>query len=55
MSSKTLRLIGILFLVAATVLAVLNLKSVADLGALWAALPLMIIGIVLIAIARKSK
>ena len=55
LSSKTLRLIGILFLVAAAVLAVLNLKRVADLGTLWVSMPLLIIGIALIAMAGKRK
>jgi hypothetical protein len=55
MSSKTLRLTGFLFLVAATILAVLNLKSVADMGTLWVSIPLLMIGIVLIAIAGKRK
>jgi len=55
LSSKTLRLIGILFLVTAAVLAVLNLKRVADLGTLWISMPLLIIGIALVAIARKRK
>ena len=55
MSSKTLRLIGIVFLVASAVLAVLNLKNVADLGTLWVSIPLLIIGIALIAMAGKRK
>ena len=55
MSSKTLRLIGIVFLVAAAVLAVLNLKRVADLGTGWVSMPLLIIGIALIAMARKQN
>ena len=55
MSSKTLRVIGILFLVAAAVLAVLNLKRVADLGTFWVSMPLLIIGIALITLARKRK
>ena len=55
LSSRTLRLIGILFLVVSAVLAVLNLKMVADLGTLWISTPLMIIGIALIAMARKRK
>ena len=55
MSSKTLRLIGIFFLVGAAVLAVLNLKRVADSGTLWVSMPLLIIGIALITMARKRK
>ncbi len=55
MSSKTLRLIGIVFLVAAAVLAVLNLKRVADLGTGLVSMTLLIIGIALIAMAMKRK
>jgi hypothetical protein len=55
LSSKNLRLIGILLLITAAVLAVLNLKRVADLGTLWVSIPLLIIGIALIAMARKRK
>jgi hypothetical protein len=55
LSAKTLRLIGIVFLVAAAVLAVLNLKRVADLGTVWVSMPLLIIGIALIAMARNRK
>jgi len=46
-------LIGILFVVAAAVLAILNLKRVADAGTLWISMPLFIIGIALVAMARK--
>ena len=48
-------MIGILFLVAAAVLAVLNLKRVADLGTFWVSTPLLIIGIALITMARKRR
>ena len=40
MSATTLRLIGILFLVGAAVVAVLNLKRVANLGMIWLSAPL---------------
>ena len=53
MSAKTLRLIGIVLVAAAAVLAVLNLKRVADAGTLWISMPLFIIGIALVAMARK--
>ncbi len=55
MSSRTLRLIGILLAVAAAVLAILNLKMVADLGTLWVSIPLLIIGIILVAMSRKRE
>ena len=55
MSFKTLRLTGFLFVIAAAILAILNLKGVADLGTLWVSTPLLIIGIALIAIAGKRK
>ena len=55
MSPKTLRLIGIIFLVGAAVLAVLNLKRVADLGMPWVSPPLLIIGMVFIILARRRK
>jgi hypothetical protein len=45
--------IGILFLVAAVVIAVLNLKRVANLGMLWLNAPLLVIGIALILAARR--
>ena len=53
MSSTRTRLIGVLCLIAAAVLFVLNLKRVADLGTFWVALPLLLAGLVLIARSRK--
>jgi hypothetical protein len=55
MTPTTLRLIGILFLVAAVVLAILNLKRVADLGMIWAGPALMIIGAAFMVLARRSE
>ena len=55
MSPKTLRLIGILCLVAAVVLALLNLKRVADAGTFWFVPPLLIIGLGCIARARRAR
>ena len=55
MSAAALRFIGFLFLVAAAVVAVLNLKRVANLGMMWLSPPLMIFGIALIAIAARNK
>ena len=54
MSPKAMRLAGILFVVAAAVLMILNLKRVADLGSYWTAIPLFVIGIALIARSRKA-
>lgn len=55
MSPTTLRTIGILFLIAAAVLAVLNLKRVANLGTFWISSPLLIIGMAFIILAGKRK
>ncbi len=55
MSAKTLRMIGILFLVAAAVVAVLNLKRVANLGMLWLSPPLLIVGVAFVALAGRRK
>jgi hypothetical protein len=46
-------LIGIILLVAAAILAVLNLRRVADLGMTWVSPPLLIIGMVFIILARR--
>ncbi|HTF36900.1 MAG TPA: hypothetical protein VK651_01220 [Blastocatellia bacterium] len=53
MSSQTLRIVGIVCLVAAVVLFILNLKRVADAGTFFVALPLGFIGIVLLARSKK--
>jgi hypothetical protein len=54
MSAGTLRLIGILFLLSAAVLMILNLKRVADMGTFWVGLPLLLIGVILVARSRKA-
>jgi hypothetical protein len=54
MSATTLRLLGILFLVGAAVVAVLNLKRVANLGMIWLSAPLLIVGIGLVAAGRRK-
>ena len=54
MSLKAMRLAGILFIVAAAVLMILNLKRVANLGSYWTAIPLFVIGIALVARSRKA-
>lgn len=55
MPPKIRYFIGMVFLVAAAVLAVLNLKRVADLGTYWVAGPLLIIGIAFVISARRRK
>ena len=55
LSASALRVIGFLFLVAAAVLAILNLKRVANLGMPWIAPPVMIIGIAFVAMAARKK
>jgi hypothetical protein len=42
------------FLVAAAVVAILNLKRVANLGMIWLAAPLLIVGVALMAAARRK-
>lgn len=54
MSASTLRFFGILFLLSAAVLLVLNLKRVADMGTFWVAIPLLFIGIILVTRSRKA-
>lgn len=55
MTPPVLRLIGILFLIAAVVTAVLNLHRVANLGMPWLAPLLMVFGAVLVIFARRGK
>ena len=55
MSATTLRVIGILFLVAAAVVAILNLKRVANLGMMWLSPPLLIVGVALVTLAARNK
>ncbi|MGH9873763.1 MAG: hypothetical protein ACRD9S_15040 [Pyrinomonadaceae bacterium] len=54
MSATTLRVIGFLFLVAAAIVAIMNLKRVANLGMVWLSPPLMIVGIALLAVSRRK-
>ena len=49
-----MRLAGILLLVVAAVLMILNLKRVADLGTFWVALPIFLIGVVLVARSKRA-
>ena len=53
MNPALLRLIGILFLVAAVVAAVLNLHRVADLGMPWLGPLLLVLGAVFLVFARR--
>ena len=55
LSAKTFRIVGILFLAAAAIVAVLNLKRTANLGMLWLNAPLLVIGIAFVAIAGRRK
>ncbi len=55
MTSFVLGLIGVLFLVAAVVVAVLNLHRVANLGMPWLAPPLMLVGVALVILARRRN
>ncbi len=55
MSPKTMRVIGIVFLVVAAVLSVLNLQRVANAGTFWLAPPLMIIGLAFVVRARRAR
>lgn len=55
MTSSALRVIGILFLVAAAVAAVLNLHRVANLGMPWLAPLFMIVGIAFVSFAKRGS
>ena len=57
MKPTTMRLVGIVFLIAAAVLMILNLKRVANLGTFWVGLPLFFAGLAFIvrAKARSSQ
>jgi hypothetical protein len=55
MTPGTRRVIGILLMLSAVVLLILNLRRVANLGTYWVAMPLFIIGLVLVATARRGR
>ncbi|HUQ31712.1 MAG TPA: hypothetical protein VM095_06310 [Pyrinomonadaceae bacterium] len=55
MTPATERIIGIVFMISAAVLLVLNLKRTANLGSYWVAFPLFIIGIVLLGRSRRAE
>jgi hypothetical protein len=44
-----------LFLVTAAVVAVLNLKRVANLGMMWLSPPLLVVGIAFVGLAARKK
>lgn len=53
MSSKILRLFGILFMVGAAVVAVLNLHRVANLGLPWVTFLLMAFGLACVGLSTR--
>jgi hypothetical protein len=55
MNYSILRITGILFLIAAIVAAVLNLKRVANLGMPWLAPLLIILGAALTIAAKRGR
>jgi hypothetical protein len=50
-----MNLIGIVLLITAAVVAILNLHRVADLRMPWLAPLIMVLGIVLVILARRRK
>jgi membrane-bound ClpP family serine protease len=54
MTPSTMRLIGILFIVAGAVMMFLNLKRFTDLGTFWVGIPLFVIGLVFLARSRRA-
>lgn len=54
MSKSTMRLAGIIFMLAAAILMVLNLKRVATLGSFWVGIPLFVIGLALLARSKRA-
>lgn len=55
MAPNILRLFGILFLVSAAVVAILNLHRVANLGLPWVAPMLLVFGVACMALSRRAK
>jgi hypothetical protein len=55
MKPNVLRTIGILFAVAAVLLAIANLKRVADLGMPWLAPLFLVVGAVFLASSRRHR
>jgi hypothetical protein len=55
MSANIQRIIGVVIMAAAVVVAVLNLKRVADLGMPWLSSVLLVIGLGFMVNARRRK
>lgn len=55
MSTGTMRIIGLVFMVLAVVVAVLNLRRVAGLGAVWLPALLIVTGMAFILRARNRR
>lgn len=55
MNPSIIRLAGIALLIAAAVVAILNLHRVADLRMPWLAPLLMVLGIAFVTLARRRK
>ena len=55
MTPLVMRLIGIIFMLAAASLLILNLERGANPWTFWPALPLFVIGLALVARARKAR
>lgn len=55
MSPAVIRIIGILLLIGAVITAILNLHRVADLGMPWLAPLFLVLGVALVAAARRRK
>lgn len=53
MNASIIRLAGIALLIAAAIVAVLNLQRVADLKMTWLAPLLMVLGIALVALSKR--
>lgn len=48
MTPSTMRLVGVAFMLGAAVLMFLNLRRIANLRSFWVAIPLFIIGLILV-------
>ena len=55
MSPTTMRMIGIVLLVAAIAVAILNLKRVADIGMPWLAPIFVVLGAGLLAASKRGR
>ena len=48
MTPSTMRLIGILLMLSAALLMILNLRRIANLRSFWVAIPLFVIGLIIV-------